>query len=58
MKSAGSCVRLSSARAMTAMPVLARIRGPNRSDAAPLKGATIAIVIGTGVISRPASMGE
>ena len=57
-KSAGSCVRLSSPSAMMAIPALARTRGPKRSEAAPLKGATRAIVIGTGVSSRPASMGE
>ena len=43
---------------MIAMPALARIRGPKRSEAAPLKGATSAIVIGTGVSRRPASIGE
>ena len=43
---------------MIAIPALARTRGPNRSEAAPLNGATMAIVIGTGVSSRPASIGE
>ena len=43
---------------MIAIPALARMRGPKRSEATPLKGATTAMVIGTGVSSRPASMGE
>ena len=43
---------------MIAMPALASTRGPKRSEAAPLNGATRAIVIGTGVSSRPASIGE
>ncbi len=57
-KSTGNSVRLSRPSAMMAIPALARNRGPKRSEAAPLKGATRAIVIGTGVSSRPASIGE
>ena len=43
---------------MNPIPALARTRGPKWSEATPLRGATRAIVIGTGVSSRPASIGE
>ena len=43
---------------MIAIPAVAGSRGPRRSETAPLSGATIAIVIGTGVRSNPASIGE
>ncbi len=42
---------------MIAIPMLAGTRDPMRSESAPLNGATIAPITGTGVSRRPASIG-